>query len=282
MMSQIFQYRLSGLSRSVFVGKHPSQWANHGQLFKRYAPFTANSDPRRIDMRASVLDPFEQYQTRTYQQHSLLDVYLVADFSASFRFVGKRSKPQLLQQLLMSIAYSALAVGDYFSFIGCGQHFDTRWFLPTNRDIGRIEIFNKKLNKISFSSDCNSLMEIAPYLSKRRSLIFLLSDFHVDLTTLPQLLSPMKHHDVVPLVLWDEEEYAKFPSWGLVTYQDMETRATRTLFMRPNLKEKIHAAYEQRRADLQNYLRALGHEPLFLGSAPLIEQLNHYFRQRRA
>jgi hypothetical protein len=279
-MSQIFQYRLKGLSRSVFVGKHPSQWASHGQLFKRYAPFTANADPRRIDMRASVLDPFEQYQIRTYQQHSLLDVYLIADFSASFRFIGKRSKPQLLQQLLMLIAYSALSVGDYFAFLGCGEQLDTKWFLPANRDIGRVENFKQKLTKLTFSRNCNSLSSCSAYLSKKRSLIFLLSDFHVDLQTLPQLLSPMKQHDVVPLVLWDEQEYQQLPSWGLVTYQDMETFTTRTLFMRPSLNEKIRLAYQQRRMDLQNSFRALGYEPLFLTSEPLIKQLNHYFHQR--
>lgn len=279
-MTQTFQYRLKGLSRSVFVGKHPSQWMSNGQLFKRYAPFSANADPRRIDVRASVLDPFEQYQVRTYQQHSLLDVYLIADFSASFQFVGERSKPQLLQQLLLSIAYSALSAGDYFAFIGCGTIVDARWFLPANRHSGRIEAFCKQLQTAPASPSISSLSNIAPYLSKRRSLIFLLSDFHVDLATLPKLLHSFKHHDVVPLVLWDKQEYEQFPSWGLMTYQDMETNTTRTLFMRPALREKLLSAYQQRRKNVQNSLRALGYEPLFLTSAPFAEQLNDYFRQR--
>jgi hypothetical protein len=33
---------------------------------------------------------------------------------------------------------------------------------------------------------------------------------------------------------------------------------------------------------VQNSLRALGYEPLFLTSAPFAEQLNDYFRQRSA
>lgn len=280
-MSQIFQYRLKGMSSSVFVGKHASQSVNNGQLFKRYAPLTANSDPRRIDLKASVLDPFEQYQIRTYQQHSLLDVYLLADFSNSFRFVGENSKPQILEELFLSIAYSALAVGDYFAFIGIGQKFDKRYFLPANRHSGRIESFRKNLHETPVNTGLNSLLEIAPYLSKRRSLIFLLSDFHVELSALPKLLHSLKNHDVVPMILWDENEYQKLPAWGLVSFQDMETQSIRTLFMRPKLRANIENAYQKRRQNLQNSLRALGYEPLFLTSAPLTQQLNDYFRQQR-
>jgi uncharacterized protein (DUF58 family) len=279
-MSQIFQYRLAGLSGSVFAGKHASQWLGSGQLFKRHAPFTANADPRRIDVRASVLDPFEHYQVRTYQQHSLLDVTLIADLSASFSFNGEQAKREVLQDLLLSIAYSALAVGDYFSFIGCGQHLEHRWILPANRHSGRIETFAKQLRHAPDSPDFSSMAHIAPYLSKRRSLVFVLSDFHLRLSRLPSLLYALKHHDVVPLVLWDKHEFEQLPAWGLMTFQDMENGDTRTLFMRPALRQKIHTAYQQRRQQLQNSLRALGYEPLFLTNQLVVEQLNHYFRQR--
>lgn len=282
-MTQTFQYRLKGTSSSVFVGKHASEWvSNGGQLFKRYAPLTANSDPRRIDLKASVLDPFENYQIRSYQQRSLLDVYLLADFSTSFRFVGKRSKPQILEELFLSIAYSALAVGDYFAFIGLGKKFDPHYFLPPNRHSGRIEFFRKKLQKTPENSSIDSLLEIAPFLSKRRSLIFLLSDFHLDLTALPKLFHSLKQHDVVPLILWDKKEYQTLPTWGFVSFQDMETQAIRTLFMRPALRAKIEETYQQRKQALRNNLRALGCEPLFLTSAPFTQQLNDYFEQRRA
>jgi uncharacterized protein (DUF58 family) len=279
-MQQIFQYRLAGLSSSVFVGKHASQWVQNGQLFKRHAPFTAHADPRRIDLRASVLDPFEQYQVRTYQQHSLTHVYFIADLSASFSFVGEQAKQDCLQQLLLTIAYSALAVGDYFGFIGCGRYLETRWILPSLRHIGRITEFAKQLRTAKPSPDCASLAQIAPHLPKQRALVFLLSDFHVPLLSLPNLLHALKPHDVVPLVLWDRQEYQQLPAWGLVSYQDMENSTTRTLWMRPSLQQKIFAAYQQRQQQLQNSLRALGHEPLFLNTQPVAEQLNHYFRQR--
>ena len=279
-MNPVFQYRLAGLSRSVFAGKHASQWISNGQLFKRHTPFTANSDPRRIDVRASVLDPFEHYQVRTYQQHSLLDVTLIADLSASFSFDGERAKRECLQQLLLTIAYSALAAGDYFAFIGCGQRLEHRWLLPANRHSGRIEAFATQLRHAPDSPDFASLAHVAPYLSKRRSLVFLLSDFHVALSSLPPLLHALKHHDVVPLVLWDTQEYEQLPAWGLVSYQDMETATTRTLFMRPALQQQMRTAYQQRRQQLQNSLRALGYEPLFLNTRPVAEQLNDSFHLR--
>ena len=279
-MNSIFQYRLSGLSSSVFVGKHASRWQSHGQLFKQHAPFTANDDARRIDIRASVLDPFERYQVRHYQQHSLLTVYLIADLSASLSFAGQQAKRDSLQQLLQCIADSALAVGDYFAFIGCGQRIESSWLLPANRHSGYIEQFAKTLKNLTYSANCQSLADVAPYLPQQRALIFLLSDFHFPLANLPQLLHAIKHHDVVPLVLWDKQEYEQLPAWGLVSYRDMENGNTRTLWMRPALKHSIRAAYQTRQQQLQHSLRALGHEPLFLTTQPVAEQLNHYFRQR--
>ncbi len=120
-----FQYRLTHPGYSVFPGAHPGQMVGSGQLFKRHEPLLARPDPRRIDLRASLLDPFNSYRVRVFQQHSKLTVTVIADLSASMSV-----RLPMLADFLLSAAQSALQLGDSFGFIGCGPSLDHRWLLP--------------------------------------------------------------------------------------------------------------------------------------------------------
>ncbi|MGZ5060037.1 MAG: MxaS protein, partial [Methylobacter sp.] len=81
-------------------------------------------------------------------------------------------------------------------------------------------------------------------------------------------------------VLWNQDEYATLPNWGLISFQDMENHASRTLFMRPALRQKIMAAYRQRQLDLKNSFRAFGTEPLFITEPYSAQTVNRHLQQR--
>jgi hypothetical protein len=72
------------------------------------------------------------------------------------------------------------------------------------------------------------------------------------------------------------------PNWSLISFQDMENNATRTLFMRPALRQKIMAAYRQRQHDLKNTFRAFGSEPLFITEGYSTQTINRHLQQRVA
>lgn len=279
---ETFRYRLSGSAGSVFPGAHPGQMVSSGQLFKRHEPLIAVPDPRRIDLRASVLDPFGGYQVRVYQQKSTLDVYLIADLSASMSFSGRSNKQRILIDFLLSAASSALGYGDSFGFIGCGRQLEQRWLLPGCRQMGRIRALAKSLENHVFTPGCESLAQTARFLPASRALVFLLSDFHFGADRLQSLMHALNRHDVIPLVLWDSAEYGDLPPWGLIKYRDMENGSTRTLFMRPALRQKIVRAFEQRRRQLRQAFRAFGAEPLFIDGHYRAERIDHYFQQRAA
>jgi len=276
---EFFQYRPTRLVHSMFPGAHPGQMVSSGQLFKRHEPLIARPDPRRIDLRSSVLDPFSSYKVRVQQQHSVLDVYLLADLSASMAFAGKR---QVIVDFLLSAAGSALDYGDNFGFVGCGQQIRDDSFLPASRHMGRIRGLAEQLQKQAFDNSSESLLQTHNVLPAHRALIFLLSDFHFDLDWINRIMPALNRHDVVPLVLWDAAEYAGLPDWGLVDFQDMENRARRTLLMRPGLKLKIAEAFKRRKQSLQHRFRAFGAEPLFIEGAFKAAQLTVYFQQRAA
>ena len=278
--NKTFQYRLARPISSAFPGAHPGQMVGAGQLFKRHEPLIASPDPRRLDLRASMLDPFSDYRVRVYQQKSTLPVYLIADLSISMTFTGHITKPQTLRDLFEAIAQSALDYGDSFGFIGCGRRIETQFLLPAGRQPGRIRMLLQNLVDSAFTNSSDGLEQAAHYLPGGRALVFLASDFHFETNRLTHILHSLNRHHVVPLVIWDELEFRALPQWGLVKYRDMESGATRTLLMRPKLKQAVNTAFERRRERLQQCFRAFGTEALFLEKGYQAEQFNAYFQQR--
>ena len=269
-----FHYRLAHPGYSVFPGAHPGQVVGSGQLFKRHEPLLASPDPRRIDLRASLLDPFLSYRVRVFQQHSKLAVYVIADLSASMR-----GKLAALADFVLSAAQSALETGDSFGFIGCSRHLDRHWLLPAGQSMQPVRELATRLRTYAGRGEANSLAQAVRRLPTRRSLVFWVSDGHLAAESLRQALQPLATHAVVPLVWWDEAEYRALPDWGLVRFQDAENGRGKTLLMRPALKQRIVDSFEQRRLLLQQSFRAFGMEALFITGGYRAEALERYFLQ---
>lgn len=277
---ETFHYRLAHPGYCAIPGAHPGQMVGSGQLFKRHESLLASPDPRRLDLRASFLDPFSHYRVKVFQQHSKIDVFMIADLSASMSIPGASSKVQVAADFLLSSAQSAFESGDNFGFIGCGHGIEKKWLFPKGLRMGRVQELARDLSCVRNGQGDNGLFQVEPYLPLRRSLVFLLSDFHFDLNRLSRLAGLFGRHAVVPLVLWDPAEYDDLPEWGIVKFQDSENGSTRTLLMRPGLKRKIIEAYEQRRGKLQHWFRSKGAEPLFLEGRYEASALTNYFLQR--
>ncbi len=275
----IFYYRKLG-QNSLFPGAHMSRVAGSGQLFKQHQSLINMPDPRHIDLRASLLDPFSRFQVKTFQQLSRLDVFLLADLSASMRFVGAYDKRQALVDCLLSVAQSAHAMHDRFGFVGWGQGIDASFLMaPASLQQGRVSAMAEQLLSTRLTGQGDNILHVHRYLPQHSALVFLLSDFHMSLDKIKQQMQGLSAHTVVPLVLWDNIEQGNLPAWGLVKFSDMEQGQTRTLFMRPKLRQKIKQAFAQRRQQLQQCFRTFGCEPLFIEQGYRAELLSQYFLQ---
>ncbi len=277
---ETFQYRLSRPATSVYPGAHPGRMVGSGQLFKRHEPLLASPDPRRIDFRASLLDPFNGYRVRVFQQHSKLNVYVIADLSASMTYRGEQDKLKVLEDFVLSAGQSAIQIGDSFGFMGCGQKLEKHWLLPAGPSIEPVRKLVGQFKDLSNQDTADSLLQLTHFLPNRCSLLFFVSDCHFSLARLHQILQPLSSHTVVPLVLWDEKEYFDLPNWGLVRFKDMESRGQRTLFMRPTLKQRIIQMFEQRRELLKHIFRSYGMEAMFISGAYRPELMTQYFQQQ--
>ena len=159
---------------------------------------------------------------------------------------------------------------------------EQRWLLPACRHSGPVSALATQLESVTFSGSANGLQQAVNFLPAERSLVFLLSDCHFPLARLSAVLASLQGHDVIPVVLWHQAEYTALPNWGLIAFQDMEHQTTRTLFMRPALRQKITAAYRQRQHELKHIFRAFGSEPLFITEGYSTETINRHLQQRAA
>lgn len=277
--AQFFNYRIGQGSIRVFPGAHPGQMLSSGQLFKRHAPLLASPDPRRIDLRRSILNAHHDYQVRVYQQPSALDVYVIADLSASMTFEGQYSKLGFIRELIHSTALSAQSLGDNFGLIACAEQLSQGLHFPAGRHIHAALKQSEELTLRGKGRSSQGLLQAGQLLPQRRSLLFLVSDFHFDLSLLRQILHSLSLHSVVPIVLWDESEAQRLPSWGFLKLRDAESLKSRTVFMRPSLHSRILAAFAERRAQLTSCFLSFGREALFTHPEYRAERMQVYFDQ---
>lgn len=274
-----FIYKIPPLGYRPSLGAHRGQMAGSGQLFTRHDSLLARPDPRRLDLRASVLDPFGNYRVKVFQQHTQLPVVLIADLSASMKYQGKHSRQKALADFVLSAALSATQTGDSFAFVGCGKKLERQWLLAANRSVGNATELAQRLAKATFTSQAESLWQLSPVLPSKRSLLLLASDFYMPLGKISALMAQLTQHIVVPVVFWDESEYQALPDLGIVKLKELESGKTKTLLLRPAYKRRIIEAYTQHKLELQKAFRAFGVEPLFMIDSFQAQRLTAYFHK---
>ena len=257
---------------------HPGTEAGGGLEPLLHATLLDGRDPRRLDLLASLRDPLRRLLVRRYRQRASIRIYVVADLSASLGFRGRGDRIDTLASLVSALGYSAGRAGDAFAFIGCDEHVRDEFVLPPTRASGACLALAARLREFTpLGRGSEGLLDALPLIGSRRSLVFLVSDFHFPLALLDALLAGLARHQVVPVVLEDSGECRPAPAFGLARVLDPETGEERTLLMRPALRRRLRARAERRRAELYGCLAAHGANPLALSDRFAIDRVNDYF-----
>lgn len=272
-----FHYRIPWRAVGARPGSHRGRYSGGGQLFRHLAPLSAHPDPRRLDLRASVTDPFETWRVRLYEQRSAIPVYAVADLSGSMAYRGTHPKMGVLADFIEGLAASVYRSGDTLGIVAAADRLHSEFYLPSSRQPGPAFRLAERLRRFHPRSvGCQALAGAGRLLPERRGLVFLLSDFHFPLTLLREIMVGLARHDVAPVVLWDETE-ALPEARGLARLADLEGRGDRLLLLRPALRERLAANLRQRRDRLAALFRQCGREPLFLLEGFEADRVTRYF-----
>ncbi len=88
-------------------------------MFRDLATLFEHPDPRRIDVRQSMRDPFETLHVRRFEDKCAVSVTVLLDVSASMGFLGTSRKMDLARAIVATLASSARRTGDTFALFGC-------------------------------------------------------------------------------------------------------------------------------------------------------------------
>lgn len=251
-------YRLRLRPHSGPPGAHRGrgEWTE-GELL-RHVPLLGQFDPRRIDLLASLRDPFGGLHVRAYTPRRAVPVVLIADVSASMGLVGHGAPLAQLGRLAHLIAASAYASGDSFGLIAADSHIRDDLFIPPARRRGLSEEVHAKITAAIPKGDARGLVEVAALLPPRPSLVFLVSDFLMPLADVAATLDSLWRHDVVPIVMRDKTMEGSLPTFGFVSLRDSETGRDRLLFLRPSLREAWQRAAGKRLSNLEQVFATYG------------------------
>lgn len=273
-------YRVPWRSSSVRNGVHRSRMIGGGGVFKDLVPLMRHPDPRRIALRASVSDPFENLLVQRSEQTTAISVYVLVDVSASMAFQGRANKLALAADMAEALSICAARAGDQFGLIAFDQTARDELLLPRTRSRAAHRAAIDQLRAFTpHQRGVDGIAQAAGLLSGAKKLVFLISDFLWSNEDAEQAFANLSLHDVVPIEIDDSMQIDGLPEWGLLRLFDLETNTRRLVAMRPALKQAWKLRRQERRAAISARCAQSGREPFTvqdqIGWDRLISYLMH-------
>lgn len=265
-MSLVFDYKATTLLRGLMLGMHKSNQRGTGSDFYKKSSFLDEPDTSRLDLNASLTDPFEGLHVKTFRQRSKLDVQIFVDGSSSMLYADKIKH---IQQLFDSIHQSVEAASDHFYGYLMTQSLST---------IDSASTLQQAFSDIRPEQNrAESYIKLPQVNLPRPSLVFIISDFHWPEKQLEAMMTLLSSHLVVPVVVWSNAEYADYPLWRFVEVTDLETGKSRLVFVSRRQKNAIEQRYQQRKHYLNQQFRRFNQRPVWLTDHYDPRDMSRYF-----
>ncbi|MBX2975695.1 MAG: DUF58 domain-containing protein [Ignavibacteriaceae bacterium] len=215
------EIRTKGLVNQVFSGEYHSIFKGRGMAFSEVREYQIGDDIRNIDW--NVTARFGHPFVKIFEEERELTVMLLVDLSGSQSFGShKKTKQQIAAELSAIFAFSALKNNDKVGMILFSDKIEK--FIPPKKSKSHTLRIIRELLSFEPSGKGTNLNLALEYLTKtikKRSIVFLLSDFNdKGYDKLISIVS--RKHDLVPIVLEDKRE-AEIPKIGLINFVDPET-----------------------------------------------------------
>ena len=256
--------RLDGL----FQGDYRSLLYGYGVDFADLREYQAEDDIRYIDW--NVTARMDTPYVRQYVEDREITAWFLLDLSPSMAFGAlERQKGSVLVDFVTTLARLLTRNGNRVGAI----LYDNRIELTVPPRGGRNQVLRlaNDLLKRGTSpqgkmTDLKPLLESALNIIKKRSLVFVISDF----ISAPGWDRPLhllhRRHDVLAIRLWDPRE-VEIPDVGLVLVEDAETGEQLYVDTRDKkFRRRFYQAAQQRQAELTQTFKRAGVDMLSLST----------------
>ncbi|NMO50756.1 DUF58 domain-containing protein [Actinoplanes sp. TBRC 11911] len=283
------EWRLGRRLDGRLHGAYRTVWHGTGIDFTDLRLYTAEDDVRHIDW--NVTARLDEPYVRQYTEDRELTSWLVIDRSASMRFGREAGKESVATELAISLGRLVSQGGNRVGAILYDN--DAHQLIPprTGRDqILRItrELTRPASNRRGRSTtDLSAMLQLAATTtSRRRSLIFVMSDF-IGEPGWDRPLARLTHrHEVVVIRVVDPAEL-ELPDLGMIMIEDAETGEQLLVDTSdPMLRSRLTAEVGAREEALAESMRRAGVDPHRIATdqdllAALVDMVRQSGRRRR-
>ncbi|OQX88612.1 DUF58 domain-containing protein, partial [candidate division KSB1 bacterium 4484_87] len=210
-----------GLVNDVFSGEYHSVFKGRGMEFSEVREYQPGDDIRTIDwnVTARMGHPF----VKVFEEERELTVMLLVDVSSSGEFgTFERMKAEIATEICALLAFSAIKNNDKVGLIIFTDQIEK--FIPPKKGKSHVLRVIRELlyhKPEGTKTDISSALEYLNRVTRRRSVVFLVSDFiSSDYDKALQIAN--RRHDIVAITVTDPRE-VEMPNVGFVELEDAET-----------------------------------------------------------
>jgi uncharacterized protein (DUF58 family) len=215
------EIRSRHLSKQLFSGEYHSAFKGKGMSFAEVRPYQYGDDIRFIDW--NVTARYKEPYIKTFEEERELTVLLIIDMSRSDVFgTMKMTKQEFVTEISAVLAFSANTNNDKVGAIFFTDKVEK--FIPPRKGRSHIlRIIREMLDyePDHFNTDISEALNFVIKAIKKRSIIFLISDF-IDSGYEKHLGTAARKHDIIGIHIYDKAEQ-DLPDAGLVLVKNPES-----------------------------------------------------------
>lgn len=274
------QIHTSHIVDDMLAGQWHSAFKGRGIEFEEVRPYQAGDDVRSIDwnVTARAGEPF----IKLFREEREMSVMLLVDVSASQNFgTQQQTKRDLIATLGATLAFSAIKNNDKVGLTLFTDQVEKS--LPPRKGTRHVLRLIRELlynQPVGIGTNLKTALDHLNRTSSRKSVVFLLSDFH-DRDFEKALRITRRQHDVIPIVIADDRE-SRLPNVGLLSTTDPESGRNITIDTASrSQREAFRKVQESATRDLKRLFRSLRLDPIWISTGQdFVEPLHRYFHRR--
>lgn len=212
----------------LFMGEYNSSFKGRGMIFSEIRPYQYGDDVRNIDWNKTAR--YDEVFVKIFEEEREQTLYLMVDISASeFYGTRKQIKMETIAEICATLAFSAITYNDRVGLILYTDQIE-KYIPPKKGKQHVLRIIREMIatEPKSKKTDLKNTLEDFLKKVKRRSNLFIFSDF-IDASDYEKNIRILaKKHQVTGIRIYDEKE-GEFPAVGMVNIQDNETGEIRLI-----------------------------------------------------
>ncbi|MCM2271389.1 MAG: DUF58 domain-containing protein [candidate division Zixibacteria bacterium] len=215
------EIRTRRMVNDLFSGEYHSTFKGQGMEFEEVRQYQPGDDIRLIDW--NVTARTGQPYVKKFREERELSVVLLFDASSSGKFgTRERFKSETAAELCALLAFSAIKNNDKVGLIIFTDRIEK--FVPPKKGRAHVLRLIREIlyfKPVGITTDIAGALQYLSRVIRRKSVIFLISDFLSEGFYKPLQIANNKH-DIIGIKVTDPRE-TQFDDFGLIELEDAET-----------------------------------------------------------